>query len=202
MNDEVAMQERLSALADGELSAGECADVLAYARTGPGQSAWKTYHVVGDVLRGVAVSPTLDAALLDRLRVQMAKEPRLAPVAATVAPVASTRTDAANAPLWHWKLAAGFASLTAAVALGWTAYANLGVGVGGAGAQLAAADPVPTAPAQGAQAAPQLVVDNQNVIRDPRLDELMRQSSRYSGMSVVLREPFLRNASLQAAPKR
>jgi len=52
-------------------------------------------------------------------------------------------------------------------------------------------------PAQGAG----MVVDGHNVIRDPRLDELIRQTGRYGGSSQMTRDSFLRNASLEAPPK-
>ncbi|QEA12180.1 sigma-E factor negative regulatory protein [Comamonas flocculans] len=200
MNEQDAMYERLSALADGELAEHECAEVLAYAGTEPGRATWQAYHVIGDAMRGVPVAPMLDASMLQRLRAQLAQETLVHgphAVAAPVARLAQPQREAANAPLWHWRLAAGFASLTAAVALGWTAYANLG----GAqqGAQLAQAQiPAAGAPATVASA---LVVNEQNIIRDPRLDEIMRQTGRNSGMSVIMREPLFRNASLEAGAR-
>lgn len=193
MNDENAMRERLSALADGELAEHECHEALVYAQTEPGQSSWQTYHVIGDVMRGVPVVPMLDTAMLERLRGQIAQEvmpPRSHATPQAVSRVAAPDAVAANASVLHWKLAAGFASLTAAVALGWTVYASVGPRQAHEGAQLASA-----APGNG------MVVDRQNVIRDPRLDELMRQTGRYGGMSVMQRESFLRNASLEAPPK-
>lgn len=194
MNDADAMRERLSALADGELDGHECHDALAYAQTEPGQSAWQAWHVIGDVMRGVPAVPMLDSAMLERLRGQIAQEvlPARAPMGTpAVSQVRSGDAEAANASVWHWKLAAGFASLTAAVALGWTAYASLGTPTGNGG-QYALASAVP---GNG------IVLDRQNVLRDPKLDELMRQTGRFGGMSVMQRDSFLRNASLEAPPK-
>lgn len=194
MNDENAMRERLSALADGELGGHECQEALVYAQTEQGQAAWQTWHVIGDVLRGVPAMPMLDGAMLERLRGQIAQEVLPARISAGLPPVSrvgSGDAEAANASVWHWKLAAGFASLTAAVALGWTAYASLGT-PNGNGGQYALASAVP---GNG------IVLDRQNVLRDPKLDELMRQTGRYGGMSVMQRDSFLRNASLEAPPK-
>lgn len=194
MNDEDVMRERLSALADGELVGLECHEALAYAQTEQGQASWQAYHVIGDVMRGVPAVPMLDTAMLERLRGQIAQEVLpLRPGVASVVVSQVGRADAraANASVMHWKLAAGFASLTAAVALGWTAYAGLGPQTGG-GTQIAVASP-----AQGAA----MVVDGHNVIRDPRLDELIRQTGRYGGSSQMMRDSFLRNASLEAPPK-
>lgn len=194
MNDDDVMRERLSALADGELAGLECHDALAYAQTEQGQSSWQAYHVIGDVMRGVPVVPMLDTAMLERLRGKIAQE--VLPVRAHAVPREVSRVgrpgaQAANASVLHWKLAAGFASLTAAVALGWTAYASLGTPAG-EGAQMALASPVP---------GNRMVVDQQNLIRDPKLDELIRQTGRYGGSSQMMRESFLRNASLEAPPK-
>ena len=200
MNDEVSMRECLSALADGELPGHECPQVLAYARTDEGRASWQTYHVIGDVMRGVAAMPMLDASMLEGLRARIAQERPSAVLAADAEPVVSLqapRAEAANASVWHWKLAAGFASLTAAVALGWTAYSNLGT-PSAAGVQLASNEVQ-----SGAVPTPvRLVVNPQGVIRDPQLDELMRQSGRYGGMSVQQREPFLRNVGLQGQSRR
>lgn len=204
MDEEEAMRERLSALADGELSAHECSQVLSYAQTGRGQSDWQAYHVIGDVLRGVAVSPMLDASMLERLRLRIAQE-KVPPHAdlAPVVRVAPPQAQAANASLWHWKLAAGFASLAAAVALGWTAYASLG---GGAeeGARLAVAQPASGTAVQAVAAlsAPP-AAGGPVMLRDPRLDELLAAHRRY-GATTALQMPatFLRNASFEAPPKR
>ncbi|OJU90722.1 MAG: hypothetical protein BGO13_00955 [Burkholderiales bacterium 66-5] len=196
MNDEVSMRECLSALADGELPGHECPQALAYARTDEGRASWQTYHVIGDVMRGVAAMPMLDASMLEGLRARIAQERPSAVLAPDAEPVVSLQThaaEAANASVWHWKLAAGFASLTAAVALGWTAYSNLGAPPA-AGMQLASN--------AGVQSPVRLLVNEQGVIRDPQLDELMRQSGRYGGMSVQQREPFLRNVGLQGQSRR
>lgn len=197
MSDEDMMRERLSALADGELAALECHDALAYAQTEQGQASWQAYHVIGDVMRGMSAVPMLDGAMLERLRSAIAQEalPTRLPVEARELPqVASPRAEAANASVLHWKLAAGFASLTAAVALGWTAYASLGPqNAGGAGAQMAAIPAVGTVVvAEGGQ----------NVIRDPRLDALVQQVVRHGGSSQMERTPFLHNIVLEGAPQR
>lgn len=200
MNDEDVMRERLSALADGELAAHECHEAFAYAQTAQGQSSWQAWHVIGDVLRGVPAAPMLDDAMLERLRGQIAQEVLPATTGRALQGVSQlNRSDvqAANASVLHWKMAAGFASLTAAVALGWTAYASFGP-QSGSGAQLAVAN-------QGMQVAQaqssERFVTQHNVIRDPRLDALIRQTARHGGSSQMMSESFLRNASLEAPPK-
>ena len=200
MNDEVSMRECLSALADGELPGHECPQALAYARTDEGRASWQTYHVIGDVMRGVDAMPALDVSMLEGLRARIAQERPSVVLAADAEPVVNVQahaTEAANGSVRHWKLAAGFASLTAAVALGWTAYSNLGT-PSVAGMQLASN----VVPSGTATTPVRLVVNPQGVIRDPQLDELMRQSGRYGGMSVQQREPLLRNLGLQGQSRR
>ena len=196
MSDEDMMRERLSALADGELAGLECHEALAYARTEQGQASWQAYHVIGDVMRGVPVVPMLDSAMLECLRGAIAQEAppvRLPAMARELSQVAPARTEAANAAVLHWKLAAGFASLTAAVALGWTAYAGMGTYAPGGSSQLAQATPATDNV---------MVVDSQNVIRDPRLDALVQQVGRHGGSSQMERAPFLHNITLEALPPR
>lgn len=197
MSDEDMMRECLSALADGELTGAQCHEALAYAQTEQGQASWQAYHVIGDVMRGVPAMPMLDSAMLERLRSTLAKEamPVRLPAAVRELPqVGRPRAEAANASVLHWKLAAGFASLTAAVALGWTAYAGMGSQAVGGAPQLALASS--SSPSAGHIT----VVDN--VIRDPRLDDLVRQMGRRGGISQMASESFLHNASLEAPPKR
>ncbi|MBS0390876.1 MAG: sigma-E factor negative regulatory protein [Proteobacteria bacterium] len=208
MNDDAKMREHLSALADGELQGPEFAQALAYAATDEGESTWRLYHLIGDTLRSTEVAQVGNPALLGRLRAQLALEPRhdgLAPPQplTQVAPASHKaalhgRDAAANVSIFRWKLAAGFASLAAVAALGWSA---LGPGGGSApqGAQLAVVQPPvdATAPAFVATAGgPQ---GQQIMIRDPRLDELLAAHRQFGGASALqMPAGFLRNATFEA----
>lgn len=206
MNDDAMMREHLSALADGELRGEEFVRTMAYAGTHEGQASWRLYHLIGDAMRSSEAVRAADPALLERLREQLALEPRpggatAATVLAQVAPpagdAARAQDAAANASVFRWKLAAGFASLAAVAALGWNAYVGLGGEAAPQGAQLAAAQPAALAPAlvaaNGGPEGPQIM------IRDPRLDELLAAHKQF-GSTSALQMPagFLRNATFEA----
>lgn len=204
MNDEDMKREHLSALADGELQGEDFAGAVAYAGTQEGQSAWRMYHLIGDTLRSAQMAQgaqVADPALLDRLRVQLVAEPQpgaalaASSIGSVAAPVRTVAREAANASVFRWKLAAGFASLVAVVALGWNSYP-----APGGGAQVAVAQPP-------VEAAPALVVtanqapEQPVMIRDPRLDELL--AAQQFGKTTALQMPagFLRNATFDGSKR-
>ncbi|WP_462387502.1 sigma-E factor negative regulatory protein [Acidovorax sp. Q11] len=192
-------RERLSALADGQLQGDELSAAFAYAAEDEdGAKTWQLYHLVGDVLRSADLAQPANPAFMARLREQLAQEalperPH-APVPVTV--VAAGLPEAANASVFRWKMVAGFASLAAVAAIGWTSLASLQGA--GAGAQLAAvperSSPAPVAPVVAVADA-----DGQQVmLRDPRLDELLAAHKQF-GSTSALQMPagFLRNATFE-----
>lgn len=217
MNDEDMRREHLSALADGELQGEEFVRAVAYAGTPEGQSAWRMYHLIGDTLRSPSlahVTHAADPALLGRLREQLAQEPRpdgVAPAAVAIHAVPQVRTEAANASVFRWKLAAGFASFAAVVAVGWNGYVQQTDGTAAQPAQqLAVVQPKPQPQSQPAADWPPPFVATAVeppeqppvMIRDPRLDELLAAHRQY-GNTTALQMPagFLRNATFDA-PRR
>ena len=75
------MKSRVSELMDGELDAGEAGAALAALRDeGEAREAWRSYHLIGDVLRDTrGLSPDFAARVAERI----AREPTvLAPAAA------------------------------------------------------------------------------------------------------------------------
>lgn len=208
MNDEDMKREHLSALTDGELQGQEFADAVGYATTQEGQSTWRTYHLIGDVLRSAQLAHVADPALLERLREQIALEPQpngarpVAPTEVAAAPVAVAHhaREAANASVFRWKLAAGFASLAAVVAVGWSVYPTLGGGaMSSQGAQLAVVQPA--ASAQGFVATASAPQESQVMIRDPRLDALLAEQQLGKTTALQMPASFLRNATFDA-PRR
>ena len=194
--------EQLSALADGQLQGDEFAAALAWAAEDEGRDTWGVYHLVGDVLRSSDLARPVNPAFLSRLRDELAKE---APPQRPQAPVelgpldhvAAHLPEAANASVFRWKMVAGFASLAAVAAIGWTSFSQL-QGAGGPGAQLAASSPE-RATAQGAPVVAVADADGQQVmIRDPRLDELLAAHKQF-GSTSALQMPagFLRNATFE-----
>lgn len=192
-------RERLSALADGQLQGEELSAAFAYAAEDEdGVKTWQLYHLVGDVLRSADLAQPANPAFMARLREQLAQEalPERPHASVPVTVVAAGLPEAANASVFRWKMVAGFASLAAVAAIGWTSLTSLQGA--GAGAQLAAvperSSPAPVAPVVAVADA-----DGQQVmLRDPRLDELLAAHKQF-GSTSALQMPagFLRNATFE-----
>ena len=199
--------EPLSALVDGELSEGDLAALLDEVE--PNSSAlratWASYQLIGDALRGGAPQvgdPARVRAIMARVQAEVRPQPAVEAPAATAVlsphpvPVQVLAHDAANDAVFRWRLVAGFAAMTAAVAVAWNMVGS-DAGMGGAAPQLAqqSAPAAPVLPAQST--APVLVAGEQGpVLRDPRLEELMAAHRQAGGMSALqMPAGFLRNAA-------
>lgn len=210
-DDVVNTQELLSALVDGELTGPELEQALALAEDAQGQANWQLYHLVGDVLRSPDLAHHSQHDLLSGLRAQLAQEPPLQALSESAAESVSAprvamapgvleqvqapalasaqqRDPAANASVFRWKLAAGFASIAAVAAVGWQV--------------LMVQAPTAIAPQLAQTAAPNVVAvaaqDGKTVmLRDPNLDALLTLHEQY-GTRPSLQVPaeFLRNAGL------
>ncbi len=185
--------ERLSALADGELGKEELLLLLQACKDDDAAVGnWGTYHVIGDVLRSPALaagssSPAFLQRLNERLedeRTRMVQEP--VPVPLNVA----RRGPAANDSIFRWKLAAGFASLTAVGAIAWSSVAMMS---SPPGAQLA------QAPLVNQSALPVLVVASPQgpMVRDARLEELLAAHRQLGGASVLQAPSGFLNAAFE-----
>jgi len=209
MKHTTTVHEQVSALADGHLRDDEFAQVIdKVCSSDELRATWHAYHVVGDVLRsGVHTACSDSSQFLSRLQKRLAAEPSapvLAPDAAAM-PVLR-RAEAANEPVFRWKLVAGAASLAAAAAIGWN-------WVGGnapqpapqlaqqqqqqqaSGSVLAASGPSPQA--TSVLTPMRVVVGNGNpqvMLRDPRLDQLLEAHQQAGGAS-QMPSGFLRNAT-------
>lgn len=194
--------ELVSALVDGELDGHESAQAIAWLQErADAQANWHAYHLVGDLMRagGAAAVGANDPAFLTKLRQRLEGEPQIRWLEGFVelAPAASRRNAAgdnrdtdrsANDAGTRWKLAAGFASLSAIAVAAWL------LGAGGrepAGApQLARVD------------APVSAQQEQVMIRDPRLDQLLAAHRQSAGVSALqMPAGFLRDATY-AVPVR
>lgn len=238
MNDDQTQREQLSALVDGEATPPSMPGVLAYAESDEGQQSWRMYHLIGDVLRSPELAHHSQHDILSGVRAHMEREPRaftggaddmplgqLQQVAAAEAAQPSQlHRGAANASVFRWKMAAGFASVAAVAAMGWGALLGGGADHGRAGAQLAALSPQSVAAvahgasaalagiaapeaddahiALGADAQSSTVVavttpNGQSVmLRDPRLDELLASRNQFSSAAnLQMPASFLRNAN-------
>ena len=208
MNQTNTVQEQVSALVDGHLRGGEFAEVVGRLGVDPElRATWQTYHLVGDVLRSGGHAACSDtSAFLARFQSRLAAEPlpALSPVAVGPQP-AQQRIEAANEPVFRWKLVAGAASLAAAAAIGWN-----WVGVAdsrAAGAQLALQQAAPAVvataeapkPAAPSLASTRVMIghgDPQVMLRDPRLDQLLEAHQQAGGAS-QMPSGFLRNATFE-----
>ncbi|GKS75670.1 sigma-E factor negative regulatory protein [Acidovorax sp. SUPP950] len=204
MNDDLKMREHLSALADGQLRGQEFGQAVDYASSNAdGFETWQMYHLIGDVLRSSELARPVNSSLVDRLRSQIEAEgiqrPPLVASAVVQGAVAEVVTPAvaANASVFRWKMAAGFASLAAVGAIGWTAMT--GIQAGSEGAKMASAAPVTAAPAAVAVADATEGSAPQVMIRDPRLDELLAAHKQFGNTSALqMPAGFLRNATFEA----
>lgn len=216
MHNETTIHEQVSALADGQLQGEEFARaVQALCTQDELRVRWQTYHLVGDVLRTGRHLPCSDTArFVAQLQQRLAAEPALPRRDDAVVPVGAAQPfpqqgEAANEPVFRWKLVAGVASLAAAAAIGWN---WIGSGTAApAGAQLAqqrpaqdnansvlaAAEPSPRAPAptrvvvgSGSGGAPQVM------LRDARLDAMLAAHQQAGGAS-QMPSGFLRNATFE-----
>jgi sigma-E factor negative regulatory protein RseA len=222
MNDPSdSIREQVSALADGQLKgqafADAVGDIVAHEEL---RASWRTYHLVGDVLRSGAHAPCSDSnAFLAKLQQRLAHEPPVR-VPVPVAPVVvalQQHAEPANEPVFRWKLVAGAASLVAVAAIGWSLAGTIGGAP--AGAQLAQVQPVPQQPVQVAQQPPvgsvlaaadphatsavavptRVQVGSgapQVMLRDARLDELLAAHQQAGGGS-QMPSSFLRNATFE-----
>lgn len=210
MNHSELAREQVSALADGQLRGDSFAQAVSQVCDDEAlRTTWQTYHLIGDVLRSGAHAPCSEStAFMSKLQQRLAAEQPIAkPLPMPVAPIVAARVEAANEPVFRWKLVAGAASLAAAAAIGWN-----WVGMGGAtpGAQLAQQQQsAPVIAVASTQSAPvallepsRVVVGNtpQVMLRDPRLDQLLEAHQQAGGAS-QMPSGFLRNATFEGSSR-
>lgn len=199
----------LSALVDGELGASDVSRLLASPEDAVDTLAnWHAYQLIGDALRGQAdltgVRSPPDFLASVRQGIQAgSSQPQV-----RVLPAEPRARDAANDAVFRWKMVAGFASLTAVMAVSWSVLVGSGVEPDGgnadgprlasnvpAQAAVAAAEPAATA------AAPLAVSTGQGiVIRDAQLEALLAEHRQNGGMSALqMPTGFIRNATYDAS---
>lgn len=204
MNNEQEHQtlQTVSDLMDGRLRGEAFASAVEWtAADSAARAAWRSYHLVGEVLRsGTSAARVNDSAFAGKLAARLAGEQIAIKNVASdgyveraegqIAGLKSGGQGSANAPSFRWKLVAGLASVAAVAAVSWNLSAPLR---GSDGAQLAVA---PAAPAQAvAKAEP---VEPQVMIRDPHLDALMAAHKQFGGTSALqMPAGFLRNATFE-----
>ena len=213
-NDDVVknrelMREMVCALADGQLRGQDFAKAVESIHLDTEcRAAWQSYHLIGDVLRSADLAEqAADVNFLARFQTRL-----MADAGAQLAHKLLSRTSAANDVGSHsfgreasanesafvWKLAAGFASIAAVVAIGWSMVG--GLNGTDAGAQLAqGASGVSSAQiTPNAQTGP----DSAVMIRDPNLDALLAAHKQFGGATALqMASGFLRNATFEGAAR-
>ena len=92
MDTHKKIREHISALGDGALSNSDLELALAALQSADGQSAWNTYHRIGDVLRAQA-TPELSDAFAEKLAARLAAEPVPLRKVGRTAPAAEPRSS-------------------------------------------------------------------------------------------------------------
>jgi sigma-E factor negative regulatory protein RseA len=226
-NNESAVREQLSAMADGELDGAAVGGACAGWRSDAEQRAtWHAYHLIGDVMRSddLASAASHDAAFLGALRARLAGEPVV--LAPEAVPATARGTGARRGSL-SWLA-------PAAVAAGFVAVAGVLVVTRGAGPSSGAPAVAPVSLAQGAlpaaaaaplvantslavqppvltaatevvdlSAEPPVLVVNGQLIRDARLDRYLAAHKQFAGSSALgVPSAFLRSATTADASAR
>ncbi|MDO9277621.1 MAG: sigma-E factor negative regulatory protein [Polaromonas sp.] len=194
-NTVIVDDDRISALADGELRGEAFTQALASCERDPALLArWHDYHLIGDVLRSPDLLATRSVSpFLTRLQSRLAHE-ALQPVAQTgdspLTPAALPVPlhAAANDAVFRWKVLASVASMAAVAVMVWT----LALPTSSTGSQLAqipaSTDAVVVASPQGA------------MLRDAQLEELLAAHKQVGGNSALqMPSGFLRNATFQTS---
>jgi len=200
------LEQKVSDLMDGRLTPQEASQMLDELGDAKLQETWSVYHLIGDVLRSqdlAACSGT--TAFVERLRAQLPQaQQELSALPREDVVATDKRLQAANDPVFRWKMAAGVACFAVAALWGWSTWNEQG-GPQGERTQLAQAVALTAAP--HASAAPvQAVASNDDeaapaMLRDARLDALLAahwQSSR-GASALGNAQGFLRGAAYEEA---
>lgn len=209
MQEAAKNRELISALADGQLRDEDFAHTVEWVnQTEEARLTWRTYHLVGDVLRsGEPVVSARDADFLQSLKLRLQQEtPQMRAVNAleliandpgmTGAGVQNgSKYWSANDGRFRWKMLAGLASLSTVALIGWqivSGWGDLG------GARQLAQVPVQALQPEVGLTQPGVGTEPQRMIRDPQLDALLAAHKQFGGTS-ALQGPagFLRNATFE-----
>jgi sigma-E factor negative regulatory protein RseA len=198
----------VSSLVDGQLRGHDFAKAVESIHSDANsRAAWQSYHVIGDVLRSPELAEhARDTDFLARFQSRLAadadaqlahkpRSPNSAPSDLPARPARPASRASANESVFAWKLTAGFASLAAVVAIGWSMASGLTGSSGGA--QLAQAAPPAQTSSTGSG-----VSESAVMIRDPNLDALLAAHKQFGG-GTALQMPsgFLRNATFEGAAR-
>jgi len=209
MQEAAKNRELISALADGQLRDEDFARTVEWVnQTEEARLTWRTYHLVGDVLRsGEPVVSAREADFLQSLKLRLQQEtPQLrhvyAPELIATDPVMTgagvqngSKYWSANDGRFRWKVLAGLASLSTVALIGWQIVSGWG---DLSGARQLAQVPVQALQPEVGLTQPGVGAEPQRMIRDPQLDALLAAHKQF-GATSALQGPagFLRNATFE-----
>jgi sigma-E factor negative regulatory protein RseA len=194
---------QISDLADGLLRGAAFADAMALLDdNSQARAYWHGLHVAGDVLRGEAtvnaINTAKDMAFLDIFKTNLAKEPRLMPLAelATAPNIPVTAKPTANDSFFNWKWVGGLSAAAAVVAFSWNMVATTATSPSGAGAQLAQSAAQTTTVATSIATTVATPSAAGVMLRNPQLDALIAAHNQAGGSSALqMPSGFLRSAT-------
>ncbi|KQT08823.1 hypothetical protein ASG30_15170 [Ramlibacter sp. Leaf400] len=204
MDDRMEHKELISTLADGQLQGEAFARAMEACAGREALATWHAYHLIGDVLRsGELAGGTPADRFIGKLSARLAQEQATVPAqAATLPPIVVRKAaePAANDGAFRWKMVAGFASVAAFAAVGWSMLGTAGSPVGPQ-PPLAAVPQLAVAPQPPASADPGAVLARSEpgvMIRDPKLDEMLAAHRQFGGPSALqMPAGFLRSATFE-----
>ena len=185
--------ERLSAIADGELSGEAQPDTIFSDFSRDDRAAWSSYHLIGDVLRSddLALSPRVSEAFMSRFAARLDAEPHV------LAPAAWSPSSSVGRGLSALgrRFVPTLAVAAAAATLTWIVVPQMhGVGAGGA-QQVASLSSADNGGVQ--RVAMASVPQDGNIIRDAQLDQYLQAHQQFAQQPVMLDSmPLVRSAAL------
>jgi sigma-E factor negative regulatory protein RseA len=210
-----APQEKISALADGELESSELNAAFASLRQSEGRKGWDLYHQIGDVLRSEEMAVEMSSGFATRMAAKLDAEPTiLAPVAhASIKQNAAVCSKSAMAKRFAMPgLAAVLAVFTAYLvapqlitdgdAAPAQAYTSSSLASASAPAMASAAS-IPVMPVAVPVTANASIDASQEavVLRDPAIDEYLIAHQRYSP-SLYDTTQFVQSATFETKPQK
>jgi len=196
MDTKETTRERISALADGELSVGQMEPALAALRQPQALADWEIYHQIGDLLRSDDMAVSMSPDFASRMAARLEQEP------AIVAPVVARKSNAAKTVVKRWAVPGMVAAALAAVAFVGAPplMVALNGGTGSAAPAVLASSGMPAAQVSTVAAAAPVVtatVPEGVVLRDPRIDDYLLAHQRFSP-SVFSSAQYARSATFAA----
>ncbi|RXZ32392.1 histidine kinase [Oxalobacteraceae bacterium CAVE-383] len=174
MDTKELSMEQISAFADGELSDAQAEVVLAALRTEQGLAAWNAYHLIGDAARSDETAVAMSPDFFSKFSARLEAEPTI--IAPVHADQAEQRRAAKSSTVRRFAIPA--VALTLAAAIVFMLQPQPAAVVATATPAPAAATGVPAetvaaAPAASTGPAVATLVQDGEVVRDPKIDKFL-----------------------------